>query len=188
MSTAELRVVATVKKTKELATSAHRCVPFSHAAPTGFIAVQHRLARQLPLQFLAGLRQRLAAFLDQFPRAAQTHLDAECRRRQLLHSPARNPRSHRQIGDQTGQTRSERRGPYGSGKFGPGGLPAVWASHFLALIPGDMRSHRRQFGDLIAVDILHRRGMVEFLRQKVDAVAAIDGKHGNDLIDELRRH
>ena len=37
---------------------------FPHAAPAGFIAVQHRLARQLPLQLLAGLRQRLAGFLN----------------------------------------------------------------------------------------------------------------------------
>ena len=58
----------------------------------------------------------------------------------------------------------------------------------MALILGDVRPHRRQFGNLIAVDILHRGGMVELLRQKVAAVAAIDGEHGNDLIDALRRH
>ena len=58
----------------------------------------------------------------------------------------------------------------------------------MALILGDVRSHRWQFGDLIAVDILHRGGLFELLRQKVAAVAAIDGKHGNDLIDALRRH
>ena len=65
---------------------------------------------------------------------------------------------------------------------------AIRAGHAMALILGDVRPHRWQLGDLIAVHILRRGGLFEFLRQKVAAVAAIGGKYGNDLIDALRRH
>ena len=58
----------------------------------------------------------------------------------------------------------------------------------MALILGDVRPHRWQFGDLIAVNLLRRGGLWEFPRQKVAAVAAIGGEYWNDLIDAFRRH
>lgn len=57
----------------------------------------------------------------------------------------------------------------------------------MALILGNVRPHRWQFGDLITVNIVCRGDLLEFLRQKVAAVPAIGGKYRNDLIHAFRR-
>ena len=58
----------------------------------------------------------------------------------------------------------------------------------MTLILGDVRPHRRQFGDLMAVNILQRGVRFDLLWQNLAAVAAIGRQYGNDLIDALYRH
>src|SRR5271166_2942363 len=121
---------------------------FSAGPVSRFVAVDNRLAGQLPLQFRAGLGHRVAGFFPTILDATQTERYGQDLFHKLPHHAPRQAAYHCQVSNERGQLRPELALHF-SGQFRLCCLAAFRTDNTLALILGDMRFDWWQFGHLM---------------------------------------
>ena len=147
--------------------------------PTRLIHIQDRFARQLLLQLLNGLRDRLTNFFPSFLGASQANLDTQHVGQHGFHQPPRQPADYRPIGDQRRQLRPEVSRDL-LWQWRARGLATVDADYMGKLIFGDVRLYGRDFRHLMPPWLSLRNHLAGLLRQVSTAVSALLGQHHLD--------
>lgn len=152
----------------------------------GLIAVQYRLLRQLPRQFVVRFGHRRADLFPHVLHRSQTQRYSQYMLHRFHHHSPRHPAGHRLTGDQRRQLRPEV--PFHFFRqSGLSCLSALYALQFVALIFRDMRFDLRQLGYLMTLRFALFPARPVSLAERLLAVAALRWVHWHHLADTLGR-